>query len=62
MLFSKIIIKEEKYSEQDIIIQATRWANVKKQDLLNVFAENGLIGVYNLGLQNMYDYLSGGKL
>lgn len=58
VLFSKIICEESEYSEQDIMIRATRWNNVKKQDLLDTFAEKGLIGVYNLGLKNMYVYLS----
>ena len=46
-------------NDQDKIILATRKANVTKQTLLDTFVEKGLIGVYNLGLQNMLDYLNG---
>ena len=49
--------REDDY--EDKMIRATRKANVTKQDLLDVFAEKGLIAVYNLGLKNMLDYLNG---
>ena len=50
-------IKDYERSRQDIIIHATRESNVTKQTLLDTFAKKGLIGVYNLGLENMLDYI-----
>lgn len=52
-------LEDCKQNDQDKIIYATRKANVTKQTLLDVFAEKGLVGVYNLGLKNMLDYLNG---
>ncbi len=45
--------------DENRIIRATRKASVTKDDLLDVFWEKGLVGVYNLGLKNMLDYLNG---
>ena len=50
-------LEDYEQSTQDKIIRATRKSNVTKQTLLDTFTEKGLIGVYNLGLENMYDYL-----
>ena len=52
-------LEDYEQSTQDKIIRATRKSNVTKQILLDTFAEEGLIGVYNLGLKNMLDYLNG---
>lgn len=57
--FVKVCIPKREYDYEDKMIRATRKANVTKQDLLDVFAEKGLIAVYNLGLKNMLDYLNG---
>ena len=51
-------LEDYEQSNQDKIIRATRKSNVTKQILLDTFAEEGLIGVYNLGLKNMLDYLN----
>ena len=51
-------IKDYEQSRQDKIICATRKANVTNEILLDTFAEKGLVGVYNLGLENMLDYLN----
>lgn len=63
LYFEKYVPVDEledcKQNNQDKIIYATRKANVTKQTLLDVFAEKGLVGVYNLGLKNMLDYLNG---
>ena len=50
-------LEDYEQSTQDKIIRATRKSNVTNEILLDTFAEKGLVGVYNLGLENMYDYL-----
>lgn len=57
--FVKVCVPKREDNYEDKMIRATRKANVTKQDLLDVFAEKGLIAVYNLGLKNMLDYLNG---
>ena len=52
-------LEDYEQSTQDKIIRATRKSNITKQILLDTFAEKGLVGVYNLGLKNMLDYLNG---
>ena len=52
-------LEDDEQSTQDKIIRATRKSNVTNKILLDIFAEKGLIGVYNLGLKNMLDYLNG---
>ena len=63
LYFEKYVVIDEledyEQSTQDKIIRATRKSNVTKQTLLDTFAEKGLVGVYNLGLKNMLDYLNG---
>lgn len=39
------------------MIRVSNYAEVDKQMLLNEFDRNGLMGVYNLGLIHMYDYM-----
>ena len=50
--------KDEDNNNEDKIIKASRMSNVTKDDLLDVFWKNGLVGVYNLGLKNILDYLN----
>ena len=50
---------KNKDDKQDKMIRATRKSDVTQQDLIDTFNEKGLIGVYNLGLKNMLDYLNG---
>ena len=57
--FVKVCVPKREDDYEDKMIRASRKANVTKQDLLDVFAEKGLIAVYNLGLKNMLDYLNG---
>lgn len=52
-------ITDDEQDTQDKMIRATRKSNVTKQTLLDIFVEKGLVGVYNLGLKNMMDYLNG---
>ena len=39
----------------DVMIRA---ANVSKEELIETGQMKGYVGVYNLGLENMYDYLT----
>ena len=50
-------LEDYEQSTQDKIIRATRKSNVTNEILLDTFAEKGLVGIYNLGLKNMFDYL-----
>ena len=63
LYFEKYVVIDEiedyEQSTRDKIILATKKSNVTKQTLLDTFAEKGLVGVYNLGLKNMLDYLNG---
>lgn len=48
---------ENEDDEQDKMIRTSRKANLSKEKLIETFESQGLIGVYNLGLKNMMDYL-----
>lgn len=50
----EFILKDDK---KDVFIRSTRNSKTSTQILLDIFNNKGLIGVYNLGLENMYDYL-----
>lgn len=43
----------------DVIIRASNKASVTGEDLYDAFIKNGLMGVYNLGMQHMWEYLEG---
>ena len=43
---------------EDDMIRAARKADLSKEVLLETFESGGLMGVYNLGLKNMLDYLN----
>ena len=66
LYFEKYIVIDEfgdyEQSTQDKMICAMRKANVTKQILLDTFTEKGLIGVYNLGLENMLDYIENERI
>lgn len=49
-IYSKNSIDEE-------MIRASIEAGMTTNSLLNVYKSNGLMGVYNLGLKNMYEHL-----
>lgn len=42
-----------------VMIEASSTAELTKQELFDVLYEYGLIGVYNLGMVHMYQYLKG---
>ena len=60
-IISALYVAMRKMQEDvdDIMIRASRKASLTKNDLFNTFQENGLVGVYNMGLKNMLDYLNG---
>ena len=45
--------------EEDTMIKASIKAGVTKDEIIKTFYENGLIGIYNLGMRHMYNYLKG---
>lgn len=46
-------------SIDDAMIGAAVKGCLKGADLLDLFKEQGLFAIYNLGLQHMYEYLKG---
>ena len=49
--------KEDKM--KDAMIRAANKAVVTSHQLLDVLVQQGVMGVYNLGLKHMYEYLKG---
>lgn len=47
----------EESKMHDDMIRATIYAGVTKKEIIKTYDESGLIGVYNLGLKNMAEYL-----
>lgn len=48
-------LKEEK--KEDVIIKASNKAKITSHQVLDVLIQEGAMGVYNLGLKHMYEYL-----
>lgn len=50
---------------EDVMIRAANKAGITKDELIDIFYKGadvpngGLVGVYNLGMQHMYEYLRG---
>lgn len=42
---------------EESMIKAAIQGGLKSRDLLDLLTEKGLMGVYNLGMEHMYDYL-----
>lgn len=57
--FVKVCVPKREDDYEDKMIRASRKSGVTKQDLMDTFTEKGLVGVYNLGLKSMLDYLNG---
>lgn len=53
---SKIYYDNEGITDE-IMIRASIHSKLTTNDLLNIYNKNGLIGVYNLGLKNMYIFM-----
>lgn len=48
-------------TKEDAMIKATRKAEATPHELFDAFEQKGILGVYNLGLKHMYEYLKGNK-
>lgn len=46
-------------NEYDMMIKATRHNNTTTEQLLDILKTKGVIGVYNLGMADLFQYLSG---
>ena len=53
--------QEQNVSNEEYITKAMKQAEVKTSDIVNTFETSGLVGVYNLGMQHMLDYLMSEK-
>ena len=51
------LTKEDKM--EDAMIRAANKAVITSHQLLDVLVQQGVMGVYNLGLKHMYEYLEG---
>ena len=49
--------KEIKEGKEDIMIRAANKAKISTHQVLDVLIQGGAMGVYNLGLKHMYEYL-----
>ena len=47
----------EENNMKDAMIRASNKAGITKEELFDVLSDYGLMGVYNLGMVHMYDYL-----
>lgn len=44
---------------KDIMIRAANKAEISSHQLMDTLIQSGLTGVYNLGMQHMWEYLKG---
>ena len=58
---SKYIPREERVEDNfnDILIKASNKACITRKQIFYVNASDGLMGIYNLGMKHMYEYLKG---
>ena len=54
----KEYFKEKEELRNEAIVAAAVDAGLSRHELNSVFENEGIVGVYNLGLRHMYDYLS----
>ena len=52
---------DKHYEMQDVMIRASRKAGLTRQELFDKLFNEGLVSVYNLGMQHMYEYLKGNE-
>lgn len=55
----KLEEENKKNNMEDSMIRASRKAGLTRNQLLDTLFEEGVIAVYNLGMQHMYEYLKG---
>lgn len=56
MYFEKSV---DRQNAEDIMIMSTSNITDLKEKIMETFWQQGLMGVYNLGMSNMYEYLRG---
>ena len=52
---------EPEYLMMETMIRASNEAGLNFRELFDVYDEDGLMAVYNLGMKHMYEYLKGDK-
>jgi len=65
MIFTDGFSSSRKMTEErmgDVIIRASNQASLTRADLSDAFKESGLMGVYNLGMKHMWEYLNDKKI
>lgn len=50
---------DKHYEMQNVMIRASRKAGLTRQELFDKLFNEGVLAVYNLGMQHMYEYLKG---
>lgn len=50
---------DKHYEKQDVMIRASRKAELTRDQLVDTCFKDGILAVYNLGLEHMYEYLKG---
>lgn len=50
-------LNKNKEQIKDTMMRATLKAGVTKQKIIDIWYESGLMGVYDLGMKHMYEYL-----
>ena len=48
---------DKHYEMEDAMIRAAKKAGLTRNQLLDIFFKKGVLAVYNLGMEHMYDYL-----
>ena len=54
-ILTEDMTKEDKM--EDLMTRASRKAELTRNQLLDILFEKGVLAVYNLGMQHMYEYL-----
>ena len=57
ILMEEIEKNSTKESKEESMIRAGNKAVITSHQLLDVFAQKGVMGVYHLGMKHMYEYL-----
>ena len=55
--YEKAIELTEEEKKEDAMINASNKAKITTHQVLDVLIQEGAMGVYNLGLKHMYEYL-----
>lgn len=53
--------KVEHEHMEESMVRAANEASITQEHLFDIFAQYGLFGIYNLGMEHMYNYLKGEK-